>query len=182
MKYLNFILTSCNKMPIYTFSFLTTSSEKKIKRIDPRVVTNPETLPRVTRVQLRSLRLDCQMAPPISRRLEVEWSSPRIACSVIESTWRLHMASIHFDTRFLLLHRSVEFFRVSLAFYSTSRHSCNRPHRIRIYKRLEIGLLSLLVIRNVANTRSSYKFVRARVCLDRISYLKRATLEPGDVA
>lgn len=104
------------------------------------------------------------MAPPISRRLEVEWSSARIACSVIESTWRLHMASIHFDTRFLLLHRSVEFFRVSLAFYSTPRHSCNRPHRIRIYKRLEIGLLSLLVIRNMANTRSSYKFVRACVC------------------
>lgn len=48
MKYLNFILTSCNKMPIYTFSFLTISSEKKIKRIDPRIVTNPETLPRVT--------------------------------------------------------------------------------------------------------------------------------------
>lgn len=119
------------------------------------------------------------MAPPISRRLEVEWFSPRIACSVIEGTWRLHMASIHFDTRFLLLHRSVEFFRVSLAFYSTPHHSCNRPHRIRIYKRLEIGLLSLLVIRNVANTRSSYKFVEFAFVLDRISYLKRATPEPG---
>lgn len=122
------------------------------------------------------------MAPPISRRLEVEWSSPRIACSVIESTWRLHMASIHFDTRFLLLHRTVEFFRVSLAFYSTPRHSCNRPHRIRIYKRLEIGLLSLLVAFAtwLTRVRATSLFELAFV-LDQISYLKRATLEPGDV-